>query len=491
MAMTAPADLSPPRMAALTRLPVFFALEGRRAVVAGGSAQAAWKAELLSAAGAAVEVFAADPGAELLGLAAAPPRGAVTIHRRAVAAADLAGAAIAVGACDDDEAPAFAAAARAARVPVNVVDRPAFSDFTFGAIVNRSPLVIGISTDGAAPAFGMAVRARIEAMIPRGFSRWVEAARQWRGPLSTHGLSFQGRQRFWRIFSRFAATHPEHPPTRSDFEGFLSETAGTAPGPDAGSVTLVGAGPGDPELLTLRAVRALQAADTILVDGLVPPGILDFARREAAKILVGKAGHGPSCKQADINDLMVRLAREGKRVVRLKGGDPMIFGRATEELAACRAAGIAVEVVPGVSAAQAAASRLGVSLTHRRTARRLQYVTGHGSDGRLPADLDWPSIADPGATTVVYMPVRTIAAFVAAATGRGLPGATPAVAVINATRPDETVIAATVADLPERLTAAAVAGPAVVMIGRVFADIAASATAPTPGASPDAGAGAP
>jgi uroporphyrin-III C-methyltransferase/precorrin-2 dehydrogenase/sirohydrochlorin ferrochelatase len=459
-------------MDALARLPLFFALEGKRAVVAGGNAQAAWKAELLSAAAAQVDVFAEAPGEELLSLAQAPPRGPVTIHRRPVAADDFTGAAIAVGAVDDDAAAAqFAAAARAHGVPVNVIDRPAFCDFAFGAIVNRSPLVIGISTDGAAPAFGMAMRAKIEAMIPKGFARWVEAARQWRTALGSTGLSFQGRQQFWRIFSHFAATHPDHEPTRSDFDGFVAETANEASNPDDGSVTLVGAGPGDPELLTLRAVRALQAADIILVDDLVAPGILDFARREAKKMLVGKTGHGPSCKQEEINALMVSLAKAGKRVVRLKGGDPMIFGRATEEIAACRAAGIPVEAVPGVSAAQGAASRLGVSLTHRETARRVQYVTGHGADGRLPADIDWPSIADPAATTVVYMPVKTHAAFAAAAMAAGLDGATPAVAVINATRPDETVIAATIAELPARLAAAAVSGPAVVMIGQVMGQV--------------------
>ena len=477
-----PADLSPPRMDALARLPLFFALEGRRAVVAGGSAQAAWKAELLSAAGARVEVFAEAPGEELLALVQAPLHGSVTVHHRAVTVDDFAGAAIAVGACDDDTAAAqFAATARASRVPVNVIDRPAFSDFAFGAIVNRSPLVIGISTDGAAPAFGMAVRSKIEAMIPRGFARWVEAARQWRRLLAATGLSFQGRQQFWRIFSHFAATHPNHAPTRSDFDGFLTETTSEASNPDGGSVTLVGAGPGDPELLTLRAVRALQAADIILVDDLVAPAILDFARREARKMLVGKTGHGPSCKQEEINALMVALAKAGKRVVRLKGGDPMIFGRATEEITACRAAGIPVEVVAGISAAQGAASRLGVSLTHRETARRVQYVTGHGADGRLPADTDWPSIADPGATTVVYMPVKTHAAFAKAAMAAGLDGATPAVAVVNATRADEKVIAATIAELPGCLAATTIAGPTVVMIGQVFGRAAgAIACAPPP-----------
>ncbi len=479
-----PADLSPPRMDALERLPLFFALEGKRAVVAGGNAQAAWKAELLSAAGAQVEVFAEAPGEELAGLAQAPPRGAVTIHRRAVTAADIEGAAIAAGAVDDAAAAArFAAAARACGVPVNVVDRPAFSDFTFGAIVNRSPLVVGISTGGAAPAFGMAVRAKIEAVIPKGFARWVEAARRWRTALAATGLPFQGRRRFWQIFAHVAAAHPNREPAQSDFDGFLAEAVGEAAAPDHGAVTLVGAGPGDPELLTLRAVRALQAADVILVDDLVAPEILDFARREARKMLVGKTGHGPSCKQEEINALMVTLARAGKHVVRLKGGDPMIFGRATEEIAACRAAGIPVEVVPGITAAQGAAGRLGVSLTHRETARRIQYVTGHGADGRLPADIDWASIADPAATTVVYMPVRTHAAFAAAAMAAGLDGETPAVAVINATRPDETVITATIAALPDRLAAAAISGPAVVMIGQVFGRAAAAGAADASSAS--------
>ena len=483
-----PADLQPPRMDALARLPVFLALEGRSAVMAGGSAAATWKAELLSAAGANVEVFAETPSDELVGLAGNPPRGTVTIHRRDITADDFAGAAVAVGAFEhDSDAAEFAAAARARGVPVNVIDKPAFCDFAFGAIVNRSPLVIGISTDGAAPVFGMAVRAKIEAMIPRGFARWAEAAQRWRGALFATRLSNPGRRRFWQIFASYAAIHPDREPTQSDFDGFLAETMDEAASPDNGSVTLVGAGPGDPELLTLRAVRALQSADIILVDHLVAPEILDFARREAKKMLVGKTGYGPSCKQEEINALMVTLAKAGKRVVRLKGGDPMIFGRATEEIAACRAAGIPVEVVPGISAAQGAASRLGVSLTHRERARRVQYVTGHGSDGRLPADLDWTSIADPGATTIVYMPAKTLAAFSAAAIARGLDAATPAVSVINATRADEAVIAATIADLPQRLATAAIGGPVVVMIGRVFARAAAADMASAQSASQAAG----
>jgi uroporphyrin-III C-methyltransferase / precorrin-2 dehydrogenase / sirohydrochlorin ferrochelatase len=223
-------------------------------------------------------------------------------------------------------------------------------------------------------------------------------------------------------------------------------------------------------LLTLRAVRALQSADVILFDHLVSPEILDFARREAKKMLVGKSGHAPSCKQDDINALMVSLAKAGRRVVRLKGGDPMIFGRADEEIAACRTAGIDVEVVPGITTAQAAAGRLKVSLTRRGEARRVQYITGHGRDGELPNDIDWKSLADPAATTVVYMPVRTLPALVAQACAAGLDPATPSVAVAYATRAEERTIAASIGDLPALLAAEAPSGPVIVMIGRVFAD---------------------
>ncbi len=193
-----------------------------------------------------------------------------------------------------------------------------------------------------------------------------------------------------------------------------------------GSVTLVGAGPGDPELLTLRAVRALQSADVILFDDLVSRDVLDFARREARKMLVGKTGFGPSCKQDDINALMVGLAKQGKRVVRLKGGDPLIFGRAGEEIEACAQAGIAVEVVPGITAAQGAAASLGLPLTDRGHARRLQYVTGHARDGRLPDDIDWKASPTPATTTAIYMPTRTLAELVAKAVAEGLDPATPA-----------------------------------------------------------------
>jgi uroporphyrin-III C-methyltransferase/precorrin-2 dehydrogenase/sirohydrochlorin ferrochelatase len=198
--------------------------------------------------------------------------------------------------------------------------------------------------------------------------------------------------------------------------------------------------------------------------------VLDFARREARKMLVGKTGFGPSCKQEDINALMVSLAKQGKRVVRLKGGDPLIFGRAAEEIDACEAANIAFDVVPGITAAQGAAARLGIPLTDRKHARRLQYVTGHAHNGQLPADFDWESLADPATTTAIYMPVRTLAALVEKAVAEGLDPRTPALAIARATRPDQAVVSAPVADLPNRLAVAGLPGPVLVMIGRALGD---------------------
>ena len=476
-----PSDAKPARMGALARLPVFLSLDGKRAMVAGGNPAAAWKAELLSASGARVDVYATEICDELQELAANSPRGAIVINHYTWSPDNLENAAVAVGAFEDDEGAAeFASAARAAGVPVNVIDKPAFCDFSFGAIVNRSPLVIGISTDGAAPVFAQAIRAKLEALLPNGFAGWASAAARWRSAVKASGLSFSGRRKFWHLFTAQAVTDPNHEPGQTDFESFIAEVRGLGTAVESGSVTLVGAGPGDPELLTLRAVRALQSADVILFDDLVSREVLDFARREARKMLVGKTGFEPSCKQEDINALMVGLARQGKRVVRLKGGDPLIFGRAAEEIAACEEANIAVDVVPGITAAQGAAAKLGLPLTDRKRARRVQYVTGHASEGALPGDLDWQSLADPTTTTAIYMPTRTLAALVTRATAEGLDPQTPALAIARATRPDQAVVTAPISELPLRVAEANLPGPVLVMLGHALGERAAvqSRTAP-------------
>ena len=452
------------RIAPLARLPLFHALHGRFVVLAGHGEGAAWKAELLGAAGAEVRVFVgSEPAVEsLVRLAAAPIDGRVILHQRGWEAADLAGAALAVGDFEDDvQAGAFAAAARAGGIPVNCVDRPQFCDFAFGSIVNRSPMVIGISTDGAAPIFGQSLRARIESLVPAGFARWAEAARDWR-PAVMDRLDKPARRAFWERFTRAAWEAPERAP-----DAVLRDRLLDVEGPQGGSVTLVGAGPGDPELLTLKALRALQSASVILYDDLVGQPILDLARREALRIAVGKRGGQASCRQDDINARMVALALEGHRVVRLKGGDPLVFGRANEELDACREAGVPVSIVPGITAAQGAAATLGFSLTHREKARRLQLVTGHGANGALPGDIDWQAVADPATTTAIYMGRATIGDFLARALAAGLDPETPAFAVASATLPGQAEVRAPAARLAAAIEALP-RGPVVVILGQAI-----------------------
>lgn len=467
----APREVRPRRMEPLSILPVFLKLEGRRAIVAGGNEAAAWKAELLAAAGATVEVFTQAPCVEMEALTADPPAGSIVLRREAWTPGALPGAALAIGAFDDEaEAMRFAQAARAAGVCANLVDKPAHCGFQFGAIVNRSPLVVGISTDGAAPVFAQGIRARIEALLPSGFARWARAAKTWRGRLAGLGLGAADRRRFWERFTERAFAQPQHVPAETDFHAFASEAGGSRPA-GIGEVTLVGAGPGDPELLTLRALRALRAADVILYDDLVSREVLDFARREAKRILVGKTGYAPSCRQDDINELMIGLAKGGKRVVRLKSGDPLLFGRAGEEIERLSAAGIPVEIVSGISAAQAAAARLKVSLTHREVARRVQFVTGHACNGGLPQDLQWAALADTATTTVIYMPRRTLAEFRDRALAAGLPSDCPAVIMFDVSRPSEGRIAGSIGELPERLDEVPDGAPCIVLIGEVFRSI--------------------
>ncbi|HET9640888.1 MAG TPA: siroheme synthase CysG [Allosphingosinicella sp.] len=448
----------PARIAPLATLPLFHRLAGRKAVVAGNSEGALWKAELLAAAGAEVLVLVGedgDPG-KFEALAS------LTVERRGWTPADLMGAALAVAdPGSGQEAERFVAAARAAGVPVNVIDRTELCDVQFGTIVNRSPILLAISTGGAAPMLGQSIRARIEAVLPLRLSAWAKAAQALRPRLKERVKNFRDRRAFWERFVERAWAGGEPDGSESLFE----------PRPRReGRVTLVGAGPGDPELLTLKAVRALQSATIILYDDLVGPEILELARREAKRVAVGKTGRGPSCRQSDINARMVALAQAGETVVRLKGGDPLVFGRATEEIEACRAAGIEVAIVPGISAAQGAAAVLGFSLTERREARRIQFVTGHGADGRLPRDLDWGAIADPAATTIVYMPRATLGQLARSAIAAGLSPDMPAVAIASATLPEQAQVAGTIATINDLAAALPPGAPVTVVIGRVARD---------------------
>lgn len=448
----------------LATLPIFFNLASRRVVLAGGGDGAAWKAELLAASGANVEVYAEQAGQKVAALAASLP--ALRLTARRWRPEDLHGAALAVlDAEDDEEASAFARAARAAGTPVNVVDRPAFCDFSFASIVNRSPLVIAISTNGVAPVLGQAIRARLEALLPTSLSRWLEAARDWRARIGTLGWEFRRRKSFWEGFAARALAQGDRVPTPEDFEALSS---GQNEQLAAGKIYLVGAGPGDPELLTMKAMRVLQSADVILHDSLVSDGVLELARREATRISVGKRAGAPSMKQAEITKRLVALAKEGKTVVRLKGGDPMVFGRANEEIEAARAAGVTLEVVPGVTVALAAAASLGVSLSDKALARRVQFITARDADGALPEDLDWAALADPDATTAVYMGVKGLRALTARLVEAGLDPETPAAILENVGRADERRLRAPLNALTKKAPAWSSGGPAILLFGRAL-----------------------
>lgn len=457
---------TPARIAPLETLPLFHRLTGRKVVVAGQGDAVVWKAELVAAAGADVLVLAGDGADRFADVT--PVAGSLTVEAREWVEADLSGAVLALGdIADADESARFIDAAHAAGAAVNMIDRTELCDVLFGTIVNRSPVVVGISTGGAAPALGQSVRVRIESVLPQGLVRWAAAARDWRPRVKASVAAFGDRRRFWQRFAKRAWDAIDHGPSEGDFAALLAGDT-----ENRGSVTLVGAGPGDPELLTLKAVRALQTATVILYDDLVGPDVLELARREARRVAVGKRGGGASCAQADICAEIVRLAQAGETVVRLKGGDPGIFGRATEEINACRAAGVPVSIVPGITAAQAAAASLGVSLTERVHARRVQFVTGHGADGKLPTDLDWTALADPHATTVIYMPKKTLAAFARAAIAAGLDPATPALAVASVARAEQRHVTASIAALAAELPRLPAGAPVTVIVGQVVRSLA-------------------
>lgn len=465
-----PSEASPKRMGPLAKLPVFLDLAGKRCIVAGGSAMAAWKAELLAAAGANVFVYADELGSEMAQLV---ERGAVqgsVVHIREVWSKPvLEGAAVAMCDADDaDEAERFHTAARQAGAIVNVIDKPAFCQFQLGSIVNRSPVVVGISTDGAAPILAQAIRRRIETLLPPTLAAWGAIAKSLRSTVNSCLAAGAQRRAFWEELSERAfARQPEASSRREALDLIADIAAGT--NASSGRVTLVGAGPGDAEMLTLKAVRALQSADVILFDDLVSDDVLELARREAKRMLVGKRGRRESCAQEDINALMIKLARQGKHVVRLKSGDPTIFGRAGEEIAELEAAGIPISVVPGISAGLALAAELGLSLTHRDYAHSVRLVTGHARNGELPEDLDWRGLADGCTTLLFYMSGRTAPAIAMRLLSEGLGGETPVVVASGVSRADGKRWSCTLDELAQAASIKVEAMPVLIGVGRAFA----------------------
>ncbi|WP_276200083.1 siroheme synthase CysG [Chelatococcus sp. XZ-Ab1] len=451
-------------MGGLRYFPISYDVGDRLVVIVGGGDEAFAKLRLLGRSQARLRLVA--PALEQA-LAAFVETNGIDHRARTLAADDLAEAALVfIGTGDEGEDARLAARARAAGVPVNVVDRPHLSDFAVPAIVDRAPVAVAISTDGLAPVLAQRIRAAVEAMLAPEFGRLGELARALRAAVTAAIPTNSARLRFWnRLF--------DGPAGRLALAGDLGAarraalSALSAGAAEDGVVWLIGAGPGSSDLLTLRAQRLLLEADVIVHDGLVPQEVVDMGRRDAERIAVGKAKGRHSVSQSDIDALMVRLARQGKRVARLKAGDPLVFGRAGEELAALRAAGIRAEVVPGVTAALAAAADAQVSLTLRGVASSLTFATGHGAEGGEPAG--WPAIAAAGGTVAVYMgrtvAEETQARFIAA----GVAPDTPVVAVENAGRMTRRLFAGTLADLPALSARADVDGPVLILVGPTLA----------------------
>ncbi len=382
-------------------------------------------------------------------------------------AADLASASLIVVAFEDRAlAEKGAALARTVNAPLNVVDYPDLSDFHVPAIIDRGPLSIGVATGGVAPVLARETRTKIEAAIPPSEAYLAEFALALSPVLREQIRNVDDRRRAWEDLLKSPAAALARSGKVAEAVALAQATTHTA---RQGVVHLVGAGPGDPELLTLKALRLLGEADVIVYDRLVGDGILDLARRDADRFYVGKERSNHSVPQAQIHDLLVEQARLGKRVVRLKGGDPFVFGRGGEEVEALRAAGIEVHITPGITAALGCAASSGVPLTHRDHAQSVTFITGHSKDGdhSNPLMLDWSALSAPHHTLVVYMGVATASEIAGKLTGHGRDPETPVLIIENGTRPDEVRTLATLATLETTIAARASKAPALLIIGEV------------------------
>ena len=445
-------------------LPTFMDIRGRRCLVVGGGEVALRKVELLRAAGAIVHVVSPY----LCGaLARQFSNGAISHSVCTFEPAHLSGAALAIAATDE---PAINAAvfenARAHNIPVNVVDQPELCTFVMPAVIDRSPILIAVSTGAKSPVLARLLRARLESLIPARIGQLAQLAGEFRDRVKRHFLDPRARRIFWEKILQGRVGELALGGDTAAARRQLAQTIEDADTADAtGEVYLVGAGPGDPDLLTFRALRLMQQADVVVYDHLVGDGILDLVRRDAHRIYVGKEDRNHTLPQEDINDLLVRLAQQGKRVLRLKGGDPFIFGRGGEEIDKLAQQGIPFQVVPGITAASGASCYAGIPLTHRDVAHSCVFVTGHLRDGSL--GLDWEALARPGQTLVFYMGVGQMTAICRELVRHGLPADMPAAVIENATTASQRVLTGTLQTLAHVANAAGMKPPSLIVVGEV------------------------
>lgn len=442
-------------------LPLFHKLKERPVLVVGGGEVALRKARLLAEAGAQLRVVAPDIRSELQTMA-----GEQGMFLRGYQTDDLQGVGLVIAATDDEPLNArISAEAQALGIPVNVVDAPALCSVIFPAIVDRSPLIVAVSSGGDAPVLARLIRAKIETWIPATYGQLANLGKRFRERVKLMFPDVQQRRVFWEDVFQGQIAESVFAGKPAEGERLLEERlAGAAPRA-LGEVYLVGAGPGDPDLLTFRALRLMQQADVVLYDRLVAAPIIDLCRRDAERIYVGKRRADHAVPQEQINQLLIDLAREGKRVLRLKGGDPFIFGRGGEEIEQLAAEGIPFQVVPGITAASGCAAYAGIPLTHRDHAQSVRFVTGHLKDGS--SNLPWKDLVAPGQTLVFYMGLVGLPDICAQLIAHGRDAETPAALVQQGTTQNQRVFTGSLATLPALVAEHEVHAPTLVIVGEV------------------------
>lgn len=445
-------------------LPLFHNLRGRLVLLVGGGDIALRKARLLSEAGARLRVVAPAIEPELLALV--QRHGGEAFTQR-YTADQLDGAQLVIAATDDGDLNARVSAdAQARNLPVNAVDAPEHCTVIFPAIVDRSPLMIAISTGGHAPVLARLTRARIETLFPYSWGRLAQLAQRFRARVKEAFATINQRRVFWEDVFQGDIAERVFSGQDNEAERLLLERLEQQSGQSyQGEVYLVGAGPGDPDLLTFRALRLMQQADVVLHDRLVPDAIIDLCRRDADRIYVGKARAQHAVPQEQINQLLVRLAKEGKRVLRLKGGDPFIFGRGGEEIQELAAHGIPFQVVPGVTAANGCSAYAGIPLTHRDHAQSVRFVTGHLKDGTT--NLPWQELVAKGQTVVFYMGLVGLPVICQQLIAHGRDPATPIALIQQGTTSRQMVLTGTLASMPALVERTEIQPPTLIIVGEV------------------------
>ncbi len=440
-------------------------LGDRDCLVVGGGKVAARKAALLARAGASVEVVSPALCEELRKLVA---QGSLSHSARAFEDSDIEGKALVIAATDDQAVNhRVSELAHARNLPVNVVDQPELCSFIMPSIIDRSPVQIAVSTGGSSPVLARLLRARLESYVPAAYGRLAKLMDSYRDKVKARFSNVEQRRRFWdRLLDGEIAElmfSGQEERAREYLENALTGSDdGAQP---LGEVYLIGAGPGDPDLLTFRALRLMQLADVVVYDRLVSTQILDMVRRDAERIYVGKERDNHTLTQENINQLLVRLAKEGKRVVRLKGGDPFIFGRGGEEISTLMENGISFQVVPGITAASGCATYSGIPLTHRDYAQSVVFVTGHLQDGSV--DLNWKALAHPNQTIVFYMGLHGVGVMSEQLVGHGLPATTPVALVQQGTTQNQRVVITDLGHLEKTVKDEALKPPTIIIVGEV------------------------